>query len=150
MKALIQRVSRGSVTVDSEIVGRIGYGFVVLLGVRAGDTLESAKQLAAKTAALRVFCDDARKMNLSLIDIDGQALVISQFTLYADTRKGNRPSFVRAAEPALAEKLYDEFVKRLGDSLGPEKVATGKFRAMMEVEIVNDGPVTVELTTDSK
>jgi D-tyrosyl-tRNA(Tyr) deacylase len=150
MKALIQRVSRGSVTIDDETVGSIGRGFVVLLGVREGDTIENAQQLAAKTATLRVFCDEARKMNLSLIDIDGQALVISQFTLYADTRKGNRPSFVKAAEPVLAERLYEEFVKRLGDSLGPDNVATGKFGAMMEVEIVNDGPVTVELNTDAK
>jgi len=143
-------VSRGSVTIDSEVVGHVGRGFVVLLGVREGDTIENAQQLASKTATLRVFCDDARKMNLSLIDIDGQALVISQFTLYADTRKGNRPSFIRAAEPVLAEQLYNEFVKRLGDCLGPDKVATGRFGAMMEVEIVNDGPVTVELTTDAK
>lgn len=137
-------------TIDDETVGSIGRGFVVLLGVREGDTIENAQQLAAKTATLRVFCDEARKMNLSLIDIDGQALVISQFTLYADTRKGNRPSFVKAAEPVLAERLYEEFVKRLGDSLGPDNVATGKFGAMMEVEIVNDGPVTVELNTDAK
>ena len=150
MKALVQRVSRGSVTIDAETVGSIGCGFVVLLGVRHGDTTEDAKQLASKTAALRVFRDDADKMNLSLMDIGGQALVISQFTLYADTRKGNRPSFVRAAEPVLAESLYDEYVKRLGESLGPENIATGRFGAMMEVEIVNDGPVTVELSTDTK
>ena len=150
MKALVQRVSRGSVTIDAETVGSIGCGFVVLLGVRHDDTTEDAKQLASKTAALRVFRDDADKMNLSLMDIGGQALVISQFTLYADTRKGNRPSFVRAGEPVLAESLYDEYVKRLGESLGPGNIATGRFGAMMEVEIVNDGPVTVELSTDTK
>ena len=148
MKALIQRVARGSVTIDGEVVGRIGRGFVVLLGVREGDTEEDARRLAYKTVNLRVFADKHGKMNQSVQDIRGEILVISQFTLYADTRKGHRPSFVRAAAPALAEALYEQVLAALRAELGPERVAAGHFGAMMQVELVNDGPVTIELTTD--
>ena len=143
MKAVIQRVSRGSVAVDGSTVGEIGPGVVVLLGIRRGDGTGEAGYLAEKTARLRIFEDAAGKMNRSLLDTGGSALVISQFTLYGDARQGNRPGFTGAAPPAEAEPLYDVFVRRLRDLLGGERVATGVFRASMEVTIVNDGPVTI-------
>jgi D-tyrosyl-tRNA(Tyr) deacylase len=148
MKALIQRVSRGAVRVDGETVGQVGKGFVVLLGVREGDDERDARLLAHKTVNLRVFPDEAERMNRSLTDVDGGVLAVSQFTLYADTQKGNRPSFVQAAAPDEANRLYECYVAALQNALGEDKVATGRFRAMMEVEIVNDGPVTIELNTD--
>jgi D-aminoacyl-tRNA deacylase len=150
MKALIQRVSRASVTVDGQIVGSIGRGFAVLLGVRAGDTEAQARLLAQKTANLRIFQDEAGKMNRSLYDVAGEALVVSQFTLYADTRKGNRPSFIDAAPPEVAEALYLAYVAMLRQILGEARVATGTFRAEMSVELVNDGPVTIELCAEAK
>jgi D-tyrosyl-tRNA(Tyr) deacylase len=149
MKALVQRVTEGRVTIDGDVAGRIGTGFVVLFGARHGDTAEDARYLAHKTVNLRVFRDEADRMNRSIEDIGGQILVISQFTLYADTRKGNRPSFIGAAEPALANALYEEYVAALRRSLGDARVATGRFGASMSVLIVNDGPVTVELNTDA-
>lgn len=148
MKAIIQRAARGNVTVDGETIGSIGPGYVVLLGVREGDTEQAARALACKTVALRIFSDAAGKMNRSIQAIEGEILVISQFTLYADTRKGNRPSFIRAAAPALAESLYELYVEALRAELGAARVHTGRFGAMMQVEIINDGPVTIELTTD--
>jgi D-aminoacyl-tRNA deacylase len=148
MKALIQRAARGSVTVDGQVVGRIGRGFVILLGVKTGDTEADARQLACKTVGLRIFPDANQKMNLSLQDVGGEALVISQFTLYADTRKGNRPGFIRAAPPEVAETLYQVYTGLLRQALGESRVATGVFRTSMSVEIVNDGPVTIELCTD--
>lgn len=148
MKALIQRVQRGAVTVEDEVIGRVGRGYVVLLGVRHEDTADDARQLAMKTVNLRIFADEAGKMNRSVEDVGGAILVISQFTLYADTRKGNRPSFVRAATPELAERLYETYADALRAELGAGRVATGSFGAMMTVEIINDGPVTVELTTE--
>lgn len=150
MKALVQRVSRGRVTVEGAETGAIGKGYVVLLGVKTGDGDADAKYLAEKTAGLRVFADAQDKMNLSVMDVEGSVLVISQFTLYADTRKGNRPSFIGAAGPAEAERLYEVYVGHLRRILGPERVATGVFRAAMSVEIVNDGPVTIELTSDGR
>jgi len=150
MKALIQRVSRGSVTVDGQTTGSINRGFVVLLGVKTGDTEENARHLAHKTVNLRIFPDPADKMNLSIMDIGGEILVISQFTLYADTTKGNRPSFIQAAHPETAEKLYNEYVTALRRTMGDARVKTGIFRASMTVEIINDGPVTIELSTDDK
>jgi D-aminoacyl-tRNA deacylase len=150
MKALVQRVRRGSVTVEGATVGSIDRGFVVLLGVRTGDTEADARYLAHRTVNLRVFSDAQDRMNLSVQDISGSVLVVSQFTLYADTRKGNRPSFIQAAPPAEAERLYGVYVDALRRSLGEPRVATGTFRAAMTVEIINDGPVTVELTTDRK
>jgi D-aminoacyl-tRNA deacylase len=149
MKALVQRVARGSVTVDGQTVGQIGRGFVVLLGVRTGDTETEARHLAQKTANLRIFADAEGKMNLSLIDVGGAVLVVSQFTLYADTRKGNRPSFVDAAPPATAEALYGVYVDLLRRILGESRVATGTFRAAMQVDLVNDGPVTIELRAEA-
>jgi D-tyrosyl-tRNA(Tyr) deacylase len=148
MKALVQRVQRGSVTVAGQAVGRIGRGFVVLLGVKAGDSEHDARYLAQRTVSLRIFPDAEQRMNLSLLDVGGQALVVSQFTLYADTRKGNRPSFIRAAPPEEAERLYGVYVDALKQALGDARVATGTFRASMQVEIVNDGPVTVELVSE--
>ncbi len=150
MKAVIQRVSRGSVSVENEVKGKIGRGYVVLLGVKQGDAEEDAKQLAYKTVGLRIFPDQNDKMNLSIQDIGGEILVISQFTLYADTGKGNRPSFIKAAPPEIAESLYNCYVDQLRHALGENRVATGVFRASMSVEIINDGPVTVELCTDKE
>ena len=142
MIALVQRVAEASVTVGGETVGAIGPGVLVLLGVVRGDTRAEADWLAAKIAALRIFPDDAGKMNRSLRDTAGEALVVSQFTLAGDVRKGTRPSFVGAAPPDLAEPLYRAFAARLSAELGRE-VPTGVFGASMQVELVNDGPVTL-------
>ena len=148
MKLLIQRVSRGAVRIGGTTVGQIGQGFVVFIGIRAEDTLEDARHLAQRTASLRIFTDADQRMNQSLQDIGGGALVISQFTLYADTRKGNRPSFIRAGPPELAASLYAAYIAALREILGVDRVATGHFGADMEVEIINDGPVTIAITTD--
>jgi len=143
MRAVVQRVSQASVTIDGTEHARIGRGFVILLGIKTGDTREAAIFLADKCASLRVFEDDAGKMNLSLNDVKGSVLVVSQFTLYGNAQKGNRPSFSEAARPEEAEPLYNLFVERMRTLLGPERVATGLFRAMMQVQLVNDGPVTI-------
>jgi D-tyrosyl-tRNA(Tyr) deacylase len=150
MKAIVQRVSRGRVTVDGLETGAIGPGYVVLLGVRNGDTETDAQFLAEKTAGLRVFPDDQDKMNLSIMDMGGSILVIPQFTLYADTRRGNRPSFVNAAAPVEAERLYEVYTGHLRRILGADKLATGVFRARMLVEILNEGPVTIELNSEGR
>ena len=146
MRACVQRVSRASVTVDGQITGRIDRGLVVLLGVAGGDDDGDARFLAEKLSGLRIFEDDAGKMNRSIDQAEGAMLVISQFTLLGDCRKGRRPSFVAAAEPDVAERLYDTFCAAV--SLLGIPVATGRFRAHMDVELVNDGPVTLLL--DSK
>jgi D-tyrosyl-tRNA(Tyr) deacylase len=143
MKALLQRVTRASVSVGGEVVGRIGPGLVVLVGIAEGDTAEDARYLARRTVSLRIFADENGKFNLSAQDINGELLVISQFTLIADTRKGRRPSFVAAAPPDKAEPLFNEFVEETRSS--GLKVATGRFQQYMQVEIHNDGPVTVLL-----
>ncbi len=148
LKLLIQRVSRSQVSVSGEVVGSIGHGYTVLVGVREGDTETDAVQLATRTVNLRVFADDDGRMNLDLLAVGGEVLAISQFTLYADTRKGNRPGFARAGDPAEAERLYEAYVRELRARLGPDRVATGAFGAAMSVEITNDGPVTIELTSD--
>lgn len=143
MLALLQRVSQARVTVDGRVVGSIGRGFVVLLGVTHDDGRQEAEWLARKIAGLRLFEDQEGKMNLGLADVGGQVLVVSQFTLYGDARKGRRPSFIDAARPEQAEPLVDHFAERLrGHGL---TVATGVFGAMMMVEIHNDGPVTLML-----
>jgi len=143
MRAVVQRVSRASVTVDGEVVGAIARGFLVLLGVGVEDTQQDVIWLAGKVAGLRVFEDDEEKMNLDLKAVDGAALVVSQFTLYGDCRKGNRPSFVEAAPLFKAESLYRSFVAELrGQGV---KTETGTFQAQMQVELVNDGPVTLLL-----
>ena len=143
MRACIQRVTEASVRVEGETVGEIGAGLLVLLGVAAGDTEADLRYLADKTIGLRVFEDADGKMNQSLIDASGQMLVVSQFTLLGDARKGRRPSFVGAAEPELAEEYYRAFVDRVRDC--GVTVACGKFRADMQVHLVNDGPVTILL-----
>ncbi len=143
MRALIQRVSEGAVAVGGREIARIGKGYVILVCARKGDTPEDALSLAAKCAGLRVMEDAGGKMNLSLADTGGSALIVSQFTLYADTRRGNRPGFAEAAPPGEAAPLYESFVARMKEILGEENVRSGEFRAMMSVRIVNDGPVTV-------
>src|SRR5688500_5273811 len=143
MKAVLQRVSRASVTVGGEVVGKIGRGLLVLLGVEQGDTEEDARYLADKSVALRIFDDAEGKMNLALADVSGAMLVVSQFTLLGDCRKGRRPSFIQAAAPDVAERLYETFVAGVG--VQGIDVATGRFRAQMDVELVNDGPVTLLL-----
>ena len=148
MKVLIQRAASGSVSINGETTGRIGIGIVVLVGVRTGDTPADALKLAQRTASLRIFPDAEGRMNRSLADIGGEALVISQFTLYADTRKGNRPSFIRAGDPVIAGNLYNTYIAELARQPGIAHVATGQFGASMQVELINDGPVTVELDTD--
>ena len=141
MKALVQRVSEGSVTIDGEVVGNIGRGVVILFGAGRGDTEKDVVYLAEKCANLRIFRDENDKMNLSLLDIGGEALIISQFTLYGDCRKGRRPGFSDAADPAAAEKFYEKFVELMRNQK-IAKVQTGRFGADMEVKILNDGPVT--------
>jgi D-tyrosyl-tRNA(Tyr) deacylase len=145
MRAVIQRVSAASVTVADERIGEINMGLLVLLGITHHDTKPDAIWLAEKISKLRIFSDDTGSMNRSLVDIEGQALVVSQFTLHARTRKGTRPSFNDAAPPDLAEPLYEYFCAELRDRLGPASIVTGKFGAMMQVALVNDGPVTLIL-----
>ena len=147
MKACVQRVSQASVTVAEEIVGRIERGLVVLLGVGQRDTEADADYLAHKLVELRIFEDDHGKMNRALSEIGGEMLVVSQFTLWADCRKGRRPSFVEAAPPELAERLYEHFVRAI-ERQGI-RVATGRFRAHMDVALVNDGPVTLLVESKS-
>lgn len=143
MRILIQRVSRASVTVDGQTISAIGKGLLILLGVGHGDGEEQAKFLAEKTANLRIFEDEQGKTNLSVLDVQGQAIVVSQFTLYADTRKGRRPSFIDAALPDVAESLVNRFIELLRGHGVPTQ--TGKFGNHMQVEIHNDGPVTIWL-----
>ena len=143
MRAVIQRITRASVTVNGEIVGEIGNGLVVLLGIARDDTEKDASYLIEKIAALRIFDDEAGVMNVSVRDVSGAVLIVSQFTLYGDVRRGLRPSWIDAAAPEVAEPLYDFFVAQARRLI--ERVATGSFRAMMQVELVNDGPVTILL-----
>ncbi|HEX7223790.1 MAG TPA: D-aminoacyl-tRNA deacylase [Candidatus Limnocylindrales bacterium] len=145
MRALLQRTTSARVKVDGSVVGEVGRGLVVLLGVGPGDDAAVADGLARRITELRIFDDDAGRTNLSLIDVGGAALVVSQFTLYADTRRGRRPGFTGAAPPELAERLYLRFADALR-ALGVE-VATGRFGEVMEVELVNDGPFTIWLDT---
>lgn len=147
MKAVIQRVIESSVSVDGETVGKSEKGFMILLGVVKGDTEKEAQLLASKTASLRVFEDENGKMNKSIIDIDGDALVISQFTLCADCKKGNRPSFSNSEEPENAKRLYELFCEELKAN-GVKNVETGIFAADMKVSLINDGPVTICFDTD--
>ncbi|HKA90849.1 MAG TPA: D-aminoacyl-tRNA deacylase [Haliangiales bacterium] len=144
MRAVVQRVSRAEVRVDGNVVGRIGPGLVVLVGAGKGDGPADVEQLADKVVNLRIFEDDAGKMNRSLLEVGGGLLAVSQFTLFGDARKGRRPSFVDALEPAAAEALYEAFVAKVR-AAGVAPVATGRFGAMMEVELVNAGPVTILL-----
>ncbi len=146
MRALIQRVTRGSVTIDGQVTGAISAGLVILLGVNINDTAAESELLASKIANLRIFSDSEGKFNLSALDAKAELLVVSQFTLYADTRRGRRPGFTDAARPETAIPLYENFVEQLR-SLG-FRVATGEFGADMLIEIHNDGPVTIWLDTD--
>jgi D-tyrosyl-tRNA(Tyr) deacylase len=147
MRAVIQRVREGRVLVEGETIGQVGHGLVILLGAGQGDTQAEVDRLAAKISTLRIFSDSQGKTNLSILDVGGEALVISQFTLYADCRKGRRPSFVHAALPDVASPLVDNFAERLRQA-GIRRVETGKFGATMLVEIHNDGPFTIILDTD--
>lgn len=147
MKAVVQRVNSSSVVVDGETIGKIEKGFNVLLGVFPDDTKKDAEILASKIAKLRIFEDEDEKMNLSVLDIDGEILVVSQFTLCADIKKGNRPSFTTAAQPVYANELYEYFMKQLKLN-GVRKVEHGSFGADMRVEISNDGPVTIIMDTE--
>ncbi|MFP4143957.1 MAG: D-aminoacyl-tRNA deacylase [Phycisphaeraceae bacterium] len=144
MRILLQKVTEGRVRVQGETIGEIGPGYVLLVGVGDGDGEAEADRLAKKVANLRLFPDQAGKFDRSLLDVAGGALVVSQFTLYADARKGRRPSFIQAARPEVAEPLVNHFAARLR-TLGVERVETGRFQAMMDVEIHNDGPVTIWL-----
>jgi D-tyrosyl-tRNA(Tyr) deacylase len=143
MKAVVQRVKRAKVTVKGEVTGEIEAGVLILLGVSNTDTRADADFLIDKIVNLRIFGDDEGKMNLSLLDISGSMLVVSQFTLYADTRKGRRPSYINAASPEMANELYEYFVAEARKVVA--RVETGRFQAMMDVELVNDGPVTIIL-----
>ena len=145
MRAVVQRVTRGKVSVDGRAVAEIGNGLVILLGIGPGDDEDKARALARKIAMLRIFGDDEGKMNRSCIDIGGQAIVVSQFTLYADTRKGNRPSFIEAAPPDIARPLCDRFAQLLTEAGVPSQ--QGEFGTHMQVEIDNDGPVTILFET---
>lgn len=146
MRAVIQRVTEASVTIEGEVVGRIGRGLLVLLGVGHDDNEQTAEKLWSKLFRLRIFEDEAGKTNLSLADVDGQLLVVSQFTLYASCRKGNRPSFTDAGAPDQANRLYEWFVERARTDVAT--VQTGRFGAYMDVALVNDGPFTIVLDTD--
>jgi D-tyrosyl-tRNA(Tyr) deacylase len=153
MRAIVQRVTRAAVRVEGKTVGEIGPGLMVLVGIAGTDTPESAATLAEKVATLRIFPDEAGKMNRPVEEIGGAVLAVSQFTLHGDVRKGHRPSFIAAAPPEVAEPLYEKFLAALrGISSGPAgrglHVETGVFRAMMEVELVNDGPVTILIDTE--
>jgi D-tyrosyl-tRNA(Tyr) deacylase len=145
MRLLIQRVSRAKVTVSGEVTGEIGSGLLVLLGVGQEDTEQAARQLAEKTLKLRIFENAEGKMDLDVTQAAGSVLVVSQFTLYGDAAKGNRPSFSRAARPEEAKRLYDIYTDSLRQLIGETRVAEGRFAAMMDVELVNDGPVTIWL-----
>ncbi len=144
----MQRVARASVTVDNEVVGRIGRGILALVGFGVGDTPAEAERLAGRMLNLRIFADGAGKMNLSALDVQAELLLVSQFTLYGDCRKGRRPSFDRAAPPAVARELYDHFVRKVAES--GLVTQTGVFQAHMDVELLNDGPVTFLLESDEK
>ena len=150
MKVWLQRVSSASVTIEGEVVAQIGKGYLALLGIAPTDTKREADRLLAKLPVLRLFEDDAAHMNRSLQDIGGEIIVVSQFTLYADTRHGRRPGFSGAARPEIAEPLYDYFVAELRRALGEERVGTGRFGADMKVALVNDGPVSVELREEAE
>ena len=150
MKALVQRVAEANVTIDGEVVAEIGRGYLVLFGVTHGDTEEMADKLASRVVKLRIFEDNSGKTNKSIEDVAGSIIVVSQFTLYADTDHGNRPGFSNAARPDLAIPLYERFVADLRAALGPERVSTGRFGADMKVRLLNDGPFTVELSEQAR
>lgn len=149
MRAVLQRVSKASVTVDSELISSIGKGLLVLLGIEDADGQEDVEWLANKIVNLRIFNDENDVMNRSVLDVHGQIIVVSQFTLHAQTKKGNRPSYIKAAKPDIAVPMYERFVSVLEQKLG-KKVGTGIFGADMKVELLNDGPVTIVIDTKNK
>lgn len=149
MRAVLQRVSKASVTVDGQVVSSIGDGLLVLLGIEDADGQEDVEWLANKMVNLRIFNDENNVMNQSVVDIDGEIIVVSQFTLHAQTKKGNRPSYIKAAKPNVAIPMYEGFVAVLEQKLG-KKVGTGIFGADMKVELLNDGPVTIIIDTKNK
>jgi D-tyrosyl-tRNA(Tyr) deacylase len=149
MRAVIQRTTRASVTIDGKIYSQIGMGLLVLLGIEDADTMEDIEWLSSKIISLRIFDDENGVMNISVKDIDGEILVVSQFTLHASTKKGNRPSYIRASKPEIAIPLYEKMVKQLSNDLG-KKIKTGVFGADMKVELLNDGPVTIVIDTKNK
>ena len=148
MKAVIQRVSSASVSVDNTQISSINNGFLILLGVQQGDDEKDLEYLVNKTAGMRIFKDDKQHMNLSIKDVNGEALVVSQFTLCADTHKGRRPSFIHAAPPEIAKQMYQQFCEQL--KIAGVPIQTGKFGAMMDVSLINDGPVTIILDSRDK
>ncbi len=149
MRALIQRVKTASVTIDGKIFSEIDQGLLILLGIEDADAQEDIDWLAGKIARLRIFSDENDAMNLSVQDIDGDCMVVSQFTLHANTKKGNRPSFIKAARPETAIPLYEKFILQLEKETG-KKVATGTFGSMMDVQLINDGPVTIWIDSKNK
>jgi D-aminoacyl-tRNA deacylase len=149
MRTVIQRVSRASVTINNKIKSAIGQGLLILIGIEDTDNEDDIEWLCSKISQLRIFNDENEVMNLSVLDINGNALVISQFTLHAKTKKGNRPSYIRAASPDVAIPLYNNFINTLSKKMGKE-VGSGEFGAMMQIELVNDGPVTIIIDTKDK
>lgn len=149
MRTVIQRVSHASVTISGEVKGKIGKGLLILLGIESSDTTEDVDWLVGKVSKMRIFDDENGVMNRSVMDVDGECLVVSQFTLMASTKKGNRPSWIKAAPHDISIPLYEEFVKRLSAATGKE-IPTGEFGADMKVELLNDGPVTIIMDTKNK
>ena len=149
MRTVLQRVSKASVTVEGELISSIGHGLLILLGIEDADTKEDIDWLTNKILNLRIFNDENDVMNRSVMDVDGEIIVVSQFTLHAQTKKGNRPSYIKAAKPDIAVPMYEDFVQVLEQKLG-KKVGTGVFGADMKVELVNDGPVTITMDTKNK
>jgi len=149
MRAVIQRTTKASVTIDGKIYSQIGKGLLVLLGIEDADTIEDVEWLSSKIVNLRIFGDENGVMNISVKDVDGEILVVSQFTLHASTKKGNRPSYIRASKPEIAIPLYEKMVKQLSNDLGKE-IRTGVFAADMKVELLNDGPVTIVIDTKNR
>ena len=148
MKVLIQRVKRASVTIDNEIYSSLKKGILALVGIEKGDSREQVEKLAKKVAGLRIFPDENDKMNKSILDIKGEMLIVSQFTLCGDCKKGTRPSFDKSAPPEIANNLYEEFIKEINSY--DIKTQTGKFGAMMDIELINDGPVTIIIDTKNR
>ncbi len=149
MKAVIQRVSQSSVNIEGEIVASIQKGLLILVGIEEADTKEDIEWLSSKIVNLRIFSDENEVMNLSVKDVNGDAIIVSQFTLHASTKKGNRPSYIKAAKPEIAIPLYNQFIRQIEKDLA-KKVQTGKFGAVMKVSLLNDGPVTILIDTKNK
>lgn len=149
MRAVVQRVKKASVTINENVKSKIGKGLLILLGIEEADTHEDIEWLSGKISRLRIFEDNNEAMNLSVKDIKGDVIVVSQFTLHANTKKGNRPSFIKAAKPEIAIPLYEQFVSQLESDLG-KNIQTGEFGAMMQVELINDGPVTIIIDSKNK